>query len=372
MEPTTTTPGEGEYAIRPFAAGDGERFRDLYQTVWGHERSAEWFDWRFRQNPAADGVRMTLAERGRTVVGAEAAVPYRLGVGGETVRALQPVDWIVHPDHRGSGLATRMTEARIARDGDAELYFNFPTPALRPLLEKFGWRTVARPTTYYRVQDPAAIAARRGDGRAARLAGRLCAPLVTGYLDYRDRHVTPPDDIAVERLDGVPTATLAALYQQAVPERIHVRRTEAFLDWRFSNPNWNCRTYLARRDGRLVGSLVTCTDTITGMTTTRLADALPLVGGSDDAFAALVSAVVTDTPAAAVLTATADPIPDAVLSSCGFVADDTVTLSRLVSRTTHVARPVPSTESEEDWRLGGTAIDDGENWLLSLSDQDIA
>ena len=372
MVPTTTTPGEGEYAIRPFTAGDGDRFRALYETVWGHERTAEWFDWRFRENPAGDRVRMTLAERAGTVVGAEAAVPYRLAVGDETVHALQPVDWIVHPDHRGAGLATRMTEARIDSDGDAGLYFNFPTPALRPLLSKFGWRTVARPTTYYRVQDPVAVAAQRGDGRATRLAGRFCAPLLAGYLDYRDRRTAPPDDVAVERLDGVPTATLADLYRQAVPDRIHVRRDEPFLDWRFANPNWDCRTYLARRDGRLVGSLVTCSVTVDGVTTTRLADALPLVGGSDDTFAALVSAAVTDTPAAAVLTATADPIPAAVLGNCGFVADDTAPLSRLINETTHVARPLPSTESEGDWLVGGRTMDDAENWLLSLSDQDIA
>ncbi|AQL44211.1 hypothetical protein BV210_16490 [Halorientalis sp. IM1011] len=372
MESTATARGEQEYAIRPFAAGDESRFLDLYETVWGHGRTSEWFDWRFRANPAADRVRMILAERDRTLVGAEAVLPYRLRVGDETVSALQPVDWIVHPDHRGAGLATRMTESRIGRDGDAALYFNFPTPALRPLLSKFGWRTVSRPTTYYRVQDPAAVAARRGDGRTTRIAGRLLAPLVHGYLDYRDWQAATPDDVAVERLDGVPAATLAALYSRAVPDRIHVVRDEPYIDWRFSNPNWDCRTYLARRDGRLVGGLVTCSDTVDGVTTTRLADALPLVGGSDDVFAAVVAAVVADTPRAAVLTATADPIPAEVLADFGFLADDTAPLSRLVTRSTHVTRPLPSSESGEGWRLGGVEIDDAENWSLSPSDQDIA
>jgi hypothetical protein len=372
MAPTATEFGDLGYEIRPFAPGDAKRFRDLYAAVWGHERTADWFDWRFRENPAADTVRMVLAEREGTVVGAEAAVPYRLGLGDETIRALQPVDWIVHPDHRGVGLATRMTEARIRRDHDAALYFNFPTPQLRPLLRAFDWRTVTRPTTYYRVQDPGSVAARRGDGRATRLAGRVLTPLASRYLGYRDRRAATPEDVAVERLDGVPTATLADLYRQAVPDRLHVVRDEPYLDWRFANPNWDCRTYLARRDGRLIGALVTCTDTAEDATITRLADALPLVGGADDAFAALVSAVVADTPTAAVLTATADPIPADVLADNGFLADDSAPLSRLVTQTTHVARPLPSTESEGCWRVGGAEIDDPENWTLSLSDQDIA
>lgn len=370
MEPTTTR-GERGYEIRSFAPGDRERFLDLYEAVWGRRRTADWFDWRFRENPVGDRVRMVFAER-EEVVGAEAAIPYRLRAGDETVTALQPVDWIVHPDHRGAGLATRMTQARIDRDDDAALYFNFPTPQLRPLLEKFDWRTVGQPTTYYRVQDPAAVAFRRGDGRTRRTAGRLLVPLAKGYLGYCDRTAPVPADVAVERLAGVPTATVADLYRRAVPDRLHVVREEAYLDWRFANPDWDCRTYLARRDGRLIGSLVTCTDTVDGVTITRVADALPLVGGREDTFRALLSAVVTDAPSAAVLTASADPIPAGVLGDFGFVADDARPLSRFVHPTTHVARPLPSTESEGDWRVGGRAIDGAENWLLSLADQDIA
>ncbi|WP_424018551.1 hypothetical protein ACOZ4N_03490 [Halorientalis pallida] len=42
---------------RQFTVGDADRPRDLYGTVCGHERTAEWFDPRFRANPAADRVR---------------------------------------------------------------------------------------------------------------------------------------------------------------------------------------------------------------------------------------------------------------------------------------------------------------------------
>lgn len=370
MEPTTTR-GERDYEIRSFAPGDRDQFLDLYEAVWDHQRSADWFDWRFRENPASDRVRMVVAER-EGVVGAEPALTYRLRIGEVTVTALQPVDWIVHPDHRGVGLATRMTQARIDRDSDAALYFNFPTPQLRPLLEKFDWHTVGQPTTYYRVQDPTALADRRGEGRATRIASRLLAPLASGYLGVRDRTAAVPDDVAVERLTGVPTATLADLYRRAVPDRAHVVRDEPYLEWRFANPNWDCRTYLARRQGRLIGSLVTCTDTVDGVTLVHLADALPLVGGSAAAFRALLSAAVADAPSAAVLTASADPIPTRALADFGFVADDTAPLSRFVNPTTHVARPLPSTETAADWRIAGRAIDSAENWLLSLSDQDIA
>ncbi|WP_336002889.1 GNAT family N-acetyltransferase [Halorientalis halophila] len=367
---TPATQREPSYEIRGFQAGDDERFLDLHGTVWGRRRHADWFDWRFRDNPAADGVRIVFAERDGELVGAEPVLPYRLSIGGETVTALQPVDWIVHPDHRGEGLATRMTEARIDRDGDAALYFNFPSPPLRPLLTKLGWRTVGRTTTYYRVQDPPAVARRRGGGRRARIAATLATPLARGYLGTRDWLADAPTDVAVERIDGVPTVTLADLYRRSVPDRIHVVRDESFLDWRFANPDWTVRTYLARRDGRLVGSLVTCTESGSGARTTLLADALPLAGGSRAAFAALVGAAVADAPRAAVLTATANPIPPAVLAHHGFVADDRFPLSRFGTDTTHVARPLP--EPDGNWQLGGVELDAAENWQLSLSDQDVA
>jgi hypothetical protein len=151
----------------------------------------------------------------------------------------------------------------------------------------------------------------------------------------------------------------------------HERSVEWF-DWRFSNPNWEYRTYLARRNGRLVGSLVTCTETVAGVSTTRVADALPLVGGSAQALATLVSAVVADTPTTAVLSATSGPTPARVLAGFGFVADDGALLSQLVTTTTDVTRPLPSKEQDGDWRVAGLEVDAAENWVLSPSDQDIA
>ena len=64
------------YTVRKFEAGDEQGFLSLYETVWGDRPSEEWFDWRYAENPYADGTSVFVAESsdGRTVPTEDVAV----------------------------------------------------------------------------------------------------------------------------------------------------------------------------------------------------------------------------------------------------------------------------------------------------------
>jgi len=365
------------YVVRGYEPGDRERFLSLYETVWGREKSTEWFDWRFGQNPYGEGVEMVVAERDGQLVGVEPLLPFRLRADGEETLACQPVDWIVHPDHRRRGLFTRMTERLLeSHVSAATVLFNFPTDALLPGLRKFDWTVVGTIPTYFRVQRPSSLlgaASKAGKVHPVTAAtGKTADPLLKRYLDVRDRIEGEPHDVTVERHRGVPVDELVGIYESSRPEKVHVAREEAFYEWRFANPYWVTTTYLARDEGTPVAGVVVASEELVDVHRTSILDVQPMAPEEDvsDAICALVGAVVSDHRDVDVLKTTGEGLPESALTQWGFRSGDSFPLSRLSVPTTLVVRPVDA-EGVTTPRLGGHDLTDPEEWLLALGDQDV-
>lgn len=390
MARTRQRPTSTGYQVRPFAADDRAAFLSLYETVWGCEKGRAWFEWRFGGNPYRDDVSMIVAESEGELVGAEPLLPFRLRVGDRVLEAFQPVDWIVHPDHRRRGLFTRMTESVLEQFADdADILFNFPNQQLLPGLRKFDWQTVGPVATSYRVQDARAVVDDQSSTTAPAAAARLGAPLVRGGLEVLDRVGSPPEAVSVERSADVPVETIHDLYAAEQPERVHVARDRPFLRWRFANPRWETTTYVARRDGEPVASAVAATERSDERTITQLLDVQPSSESVDRsrAFEAILHAVVSDADGAGLLKAPAQCYPD-VLRRYGFCRDDRFPVSSLSTTTTHVVRPLgPDPVGRHDggaasddgadeergaWIVDGRDLTDPDDWLLSLADRDTA
>ncbi|WP_440989919.1 GNAT family N-acetyltransferase [Haloarchaeobius baliensis] len=365
---------EQQYSIRRYRPADREAFLALYESVWGRRRSEEWFEWRFEANPYGDGVSMVVAEKDDELVGAEPCLPFEVGTGRRRLSALQPADWIVHPEHRRRGVFSRMTSHLLERDagGRFELYYNFPTDALLPGLDSFDWHVVGERPTYYRIERPVRLVEAKGGRKLHRDVAKLASPLSRFRLRLRDRLTSVPDDVTVVRYDEVPARLFTSLYHEGVPTKLHVARDEAFYDWRFENPAWETTAFVARRDGRAVAGVVACQEELKGATCTRIADVQPMDPDEDltGAYAALVEAVVDDTTTD-VYKVAGDVLPAQVLTGCGFWADSSFPLSKLGRRTVHAVRPTDTVDGER-WRIRGRDPTDPRHWLLSLAGQDIA
>lgn len=366
------------YDYRVAGPADRDGYLALRETVWGRERSREWFQWRFLQNPYVDETPMVVADRDGKIVGAEPCLAFRIRVGSETGIALQPADWAVHPDHRRrgvfSGMTERLVEARARRPGD--LYFNFPNEMLEPGLEKFDWELRPGPTTYYRIQRPRRVlehgpsAKRDFKTTASRWLGRLATPSVRRYLRVRDRLRRSADRVRIERRDELPVGALTGL---ATPARapIHVVRDRDYYEWRFDNPRWETTTYLAQRDGSPAAACVVCREERGGLDTTAIMETVPRDGSAEpQTFHALLEAVVEDATDTDVLKIGDGPIPASVLARFGFWPNDEPPISRLATQSTLAVRPVDGTDPD-GWGIGD--LDPTKRgWSLSLADQDVA
>jgi hypothetical protein len=362
---------DGTYAIRRYRPDDRAGFLSLYEDVWERAKGSAWFDWRFRDNPYADEVEMVVAEREGTVVGAEPLLPFRLTTDSGSVEARQPVDWIVHPDHRRRGLFTRMTEHLLSTYADrATLLFNFPSDVLRPGLQKFDWTEVGQLATRYRVQHPRRVVpeVKRGGSAVVSTLARAGTPALRACLGAVDRTASPPDEFSVERVDGVATRAIRTVYEETRPGEIHVARDESFLEWRFANPRWETATYVARRGGRPVATAVVATERFAESTVARLLDVQPMTTDPEraPAFAAALVSLLADHADVDVLKASADHFPT-VLRRCGFLSDDGVLFSHFSTPTTHAVRPCAADVSDA---LGRDVFDPDE-WVLTLGDRDV-
>jgi len=377
------SPSDG-YVVRPYRPADREGFLELYEAVFDESRSAEWFSWRYG-GPYAERPRMFVAERNGELVGAEPFISFSMRAGDGTALAIQPADAMVHPDHRRNGLLTRMTEEALEHfdAGEPSFVFNFPNEEAKGAYLKLGWIEVGTVTTAYRVHNPSTFfeaADESVDGAvgstADAVAGSAADAGASAFNRLRDAvAATGEGDAAsaidVRRHDGVPADRLASLYESAIPERIHTPRTAAFLDWRYANPNWAARTYVARRDGELAAAIVTVVERGDELTTAKLLDAFPLAGQAERAaaFDALVGAAVDDFVDADVVSVGADTVPSSVLDAHGFYRDDRPPLSLFGSLTTVVARPL-SLRDPSSWTVGDRHLSERRDWRLPFAEQD--
>lgn len=364
------------YVIRRFESRDRDSFLSLYRSVWHVPRSQDWFEWRFVDNPFRRDVAMVVAECEGELIGAEPLLPFRLAVGGQVVNALQPVDWIVHPDHRRRGVFRRMTERLLEwyRD-EADLLFNFPTSTILPGMKHYGWRDLGQVPHCFRIQRPSRLLAATVGNAAPPVIPAMATwidPVVRGARALRDRLVEGDQTVRVERHRTIPVSDLIDLYESGPPTGIHVPRDAAYYRWRFQNPDWETTVHVANRDDAPVASAVALAGEIDDIRRVRLLDIQMAAHdeGAPRAIESVVRDVIAAYPRADILKTTATALPLVSRARLGFWRSDTFPLSSVSTDPTLAVRPLGDAES----RAVGSQLANADlaDWQLSLADQDIA
>ncbi|MEY7849683.1 GNAT family N-acetyltransferase [Natrarchaeobius sp. A-rgal3] len=361
--------GDDPYVIRPYEPADRSDFLELYDRVLG-DRNDEWFRWKYENNPYVDHVPMIVATHDGRVVGTKPCFALELRVGSTTKLGLQPADVMVDPDHRRNGLYSRTTERlkEHYRDREPALFFNFPNEATLSGSLKHGWRIVQEVPTFYRVQRPDALVS---DGGRLESLASLARPVASGYCRAREKLVTAPSNVMVDRFDGIPVEQFVDLAEKRDPGTIHANRDETFYEWRFDNPHWSYDAYLARRNGAPIAGVIVGTNTDDPSRTTCLTDVVPLseTAARRDGLLAILTRVVRDHRDAALLATSGGTIPPALLRRFGFHSDQRLPLSRATQPTTQVTYPIAD-DGGHEWTVGGRAVTDPSNWTITFAEQD--
>ena len=364
------------YVVRQYEVSDRDGVLDLDEAVWGRQRSPEWFAWKYEHNPYLSEIPVHVATLGGAVVGARPLMAFRLSVDGAELLALQPSDTMVHPDHRGNGLFTRMTQRAISAhtDGEPALFFNFPNQQVQPGYQKLGWRVAGARTTHYRIQNPESLLPAGGGTRVGRSLARVAVPALAGYNRLHDLRARSTADVSVEDTRSVPAGLLASLYRRRVPDRLHAVRDEQFYRWRLASPAWARRTYVAVRGDDPVAALVARTRTnADGITVTQVADVVPLDGGQQwlRSVGPLFDRLLSDHQDSDLVAVAGSPLPHSFLRRRAFHRNDQLPLSRLKSHH-RILAVRPLRDGPEPWRVNGRSLTEKANWLVTFAERDTA
>jgi hypothetical protein len=269
----TASRGASRVTIRQFEPGDRAAFLSLYETVFDRDRSAEWFRWKYEDNPFVDHVPIVVAEQDGELVGCRSLFAQEVRGYGVVRSAFQPCDTMVRSDHRKQGLFSRMNERTLDRyaDDGPSFFFNFPNEASIRGNLNHGWREIGTVPLYYRFQDPVRALERwtgrsgTGSDRTAdsvrdRTAAALTSSIaeaITSSHRAGDRLLAPDAAYRLERYETPPPGVLERVYRRSIPDGLHTNRSEEFYRWRFANPDHEYTAYVARRDGNPVAAIVT-------------------------------------------------------------------------------------------------------------------
>jgi len=189
--------------------------------------------------------------------------------------------------------------------------------------------------------------------------------IARGYAGIKTPLTDAPEGITVTRTDRVPADVLASLNADAVPSGIHTPRDREFCHWRYENPDWWYRYYVARREGDPVGAAVV--GTRAGRRgAVRLTDVLPVTLEPDPA-TALLRAIISDVAEHSAILAPST-LPRSVPTAFGFHRDTAFPLSRVSSPTMLAVRP--AAQDPEAWSPEIRSAARLSNWGITFAEQD--
>jgi predicted N-acetyltransferase YhbS len=246
-----------ESTIRKYQPGDERGINQLYNTVFGVNRSLDAWRWKYDQLPRTPLKLIAVLEGAGQIVGQYSSSPLDMVYRGQTVLGTQPMDIAIQDAYRGRQLSKPLFEAwtSLARASGVAFAFGFPNP----LHYKVGKNILNYPDV-----GPVMLLRRYvnpglGLFKLTRLPITLSAPRRLANWVYcclcQSQNV--PIDLSIERLECFDERFDVFWSQMTSAYPIIVARTRSYLNWRYvDRTDASYTIYAAHRAGVIEGYVV--------------------------------------------------------------------------------------------------------------------
>ncbi|WP_424493681.1 GNAT family N-acetyltransferase [Salinimicrobium sp. GXAS 041] len=132
-------------------AEDIDKINNLLELSLGKHHSDELFLWKHVQNPFGKSLGL-LAFDDERIVGVKMFMKWNLQRNGKKIKALRPVDTVIHQDYRRKGLFKKLTHMGLEKFKDSyDIIFNTPNSNSLSGNLKMGWNRFEQKFNYYAV-----------------------------------------------------------------------------------------------------------------------------------------------------------------------------------------------------------------------------
>jgi len=312
--------------IRHFSPDDVDAFLTLYEAAFGSDWLTEaYVRWKYTSLTELADWPIVVAEEEGELVGAIGLLALRLRVEDVSVLGIQPVDVMVHPEHRGKNVFLDLIQAARNRlYPDEYLEFGWPNADTVGIWTRLQQWTLINERThkfrYHRLRDHLDV---DPEDRTQRITARVLCWLYRAWLPLRDARSLPSAgvyDVTVHA--EPPVETLAEMYARTTPGRLHVVRDVPFYENRLANPLNAYTTYVAEDpDGVSVATLII--SKFEHGDTVEVADVLPIDPSSIrlDGLRAILRRVIRDHSEAAALK-WSPALPEELCGEYGFSSSE--------------------------------------------------
>lgn len=245
--------------IRKYRPGDEKGINDMYNSVFGMERSLETWQWKYEDSPRGNIKLIYVMEDGGRIVGQYANLPLDIVYKGQMILGAEPVDISIEEGYRGQKLVVPLfaTQPPLARSAGIRFGFGFPNEAHYPVgREVLGYKDVGNVLLMRLYLNPLLLLAKLL--RNPKVLDKL-RPLSKriSQLLFDRRQRLQKKLWTFERVTSFDERFDRFWEQMKSQYPIMVARHRNYLNWRYTQrPDTNYTIYAAVRDGELQGFVV--------------------------------------------------------------------------------------------------------------------
>jgi len=248
------------YIIRNFKPEDRNKIFDLLKIVWGEsftEKLREIWLWKIENNPFKEnGISVaTVMEKEDRIIGVISKMPAPLKFHEKETKCIWLCEYIVHPDHRGLGhklMENVMKEPAILLGATNELSYK--------VVKKLGWSDIYILKNRIYITNLRHILKNKkvGNQFLQFICGKIWNVL-NNFLNILNKK--KGKNISIEKIT-IFDQNIDKLWERIEKNYgIIVVRNKEYLNWRYvDRPDINYNIYLAESDKKVLGYVVTRTD----------------------------------------------------------------------------------------------------------------
>ncbi len=253
---------ERKWSVRAYNQEDEEKLLELWKAVYPklgyyHQHWAEWWRWKYKDNPAGAG-KIWIAEHDGKIVGHYAIIPIVAKLVTDTVTISQSVDTMTHPDYRRQGLfKTLAREVYSQAEGNGiDIVCGFPgANSLPGFIERLDWFNVTAMPLIFKPSN-------WGNALKLLLKNRLPLKLSSmgGWLlqklFYRVRKLPVVEGLTVTQVPCFDERINELWDRVSSQHEIAIMRNKKYLNWRYAIPGVEYTIYIAEKEGGVHGYVV--------------------------------------------------------------------------------------------------------------------